>query len=107
MDECKDCEYMGYSPQVCRLHTKSCKKMPERAHKKLPTSVKVGATTLAGAGLGMAAAVIGSTAVSLVGGAALIHALMLKLGAGGGLAGGSIGFFKGLNKTKRNDHPAE
>jgi len=103
MDECKDCEYKGYSPQFCLVHVKHCRKKQGRHQKPLPVPVKIGAKTLAGAGMGMAAIILGSTAVSLVGGATLIHALLLKLSAGAGLTGGGIGLVKGIaEKRKKN-----
>jgi hypothetical protein len=98
MKECKDCEYKGYSPQLCMVHVKHCRKHGGRPRKPMPKSVKIGAKTLAGAGMGMAAVMLGSAAVSLVGGAALLHALLFKLGAGAGLTGGSIGLVKGITE---------
>lgn len=105
MKECRDCEYRGYSREICVVHAKSCKRYPEHERKPIPKSVKIGATTLAGAGVGVATVVLGSTAVSLVGSVALIHALLLKLGAGAGLAGGSLGLAKSLSKKNSpNEH---
>lgn len=98
MEECKDCEYRGYSPQVCLVHAKHCSR--KRRHRPLPAPVKIGAKTLAGAGMGIAAVILGSAAVSLVGGAAVIHAVLLKVGAGAGLTGGGIGLYKGLAGRK-------
>jgi len=89
---------MGYSPQLCEFHSKH-RKGCNRKKTTIPKSVKVGASTIAGAGLGVAAVVLGTTAVSLIGGAAIIHAAIVKLGAGAGLAGGGIGLFKGISKT--------
>ncbi len=100
MKECQDCEYKGYSPQFCTVHVKHCRKNQGRERKPIPNSVKVGAKTLAGVGVGMGAVVLGSAAVSLVGGAVVVHAILLKLGAGAGLAGGGIGFYKGLADNK-------
>lgn len=100
MKECKDCEFSGYSKQLCVLHTKSCSKHPEREGKALPPSVKIGATTLAGIGVGIVSVAIGLTAVSLVGGIAMVHGALIKLGAGAGLAGGGVGFLKGVSQTK-------
>jgi len=96
MKECKDCEFKGYSPQVCAVHIRHCRKRQGQERKPVSPSVKIGAKTLAGAGIGVAAVVLGSAAVSLVGGAALLHAVLFKLGAGAGLAGGGIGLFKGI-----------
>jgi hypothetical protein len=89
---------MGYSPQLCKFHSKH-RKGCDRKKNTVPKSLKIGASTIAGAGLGVAAVVLGTTAVSLVGGAAIIHAAIVKLGAGAGLAGGGIGLFKGISKT--------
>lgn len=100
MKECLDCEYRGYSPQFCMVHVKHCRRNDGRERKPLPNSWKIGAKALAGVGVGMGAVILGSAAVSLVGGAALIHAMLLKLGAGAGLTGGGIGFYKGLTETK-------
>jgi len=96
MKECQDCEYQGYSPQFCRVHVKHCRKYEGRERKPVPRPVKIGAKALAGVGVGMGAVVLGSAAVSLVGGAVLVHALLIKLGAGAGLTGGGIGLYKGL-----------
>jgi len=62
--------------------------------------LKIGAKTLAGVGMGMGAVILGFTAVSLVGGAALVHAVLFKLGAGAGLTGGGIGLYKGLADSR-------
>ncbi len=105
MKECQDCEYKGYSRQFCMVHVAHCKNREEQEKKPLSKPVRVGVKTLAGVGVGMGAVVLGSTAVSLVGGAVLVHALLLKLGAGAGLAGGGIGFFKGLTENKNETDP--
>ncbi len=105
MKECDRCEYRGYSRQVCQAHARSCAAQGGKERKPIPTSVKIGAGALAGAGVGVATIVLGTTAVSLVGGAALIHAALFKLGAGAGLAGGGVGFFKALSRQK--DAPGE
>jgi hypothetical protein len=103
MKECLDCEYRGYSPEFCRVHVKSCVRRNGRQRKPTPVFLKVGAKALTGAGVGVAAVVIGSAAVSLVGGAALLHAVLLKLGAGAGLAGGGVGLYKGLAAKNPNE----
>lgn len=105
MKECIECEYRGYSPDFCRVHVKSCKRNRGRDRKPTPAYLKVGAKILAGAGVGVATVALGSAAASLVGGAVLVHAVMLKLGAGAGLAGGGIGLYKGLTgkKAETND----
>lgn len=107
MDECKDCEYRGYSPEVCRLHLRHCQKHQDRERKPLPAPVKIGAKTLAGAGVGVATVFLGVTAASLVGGAALLHLALLKLGVGAGLLGGGIGFYKGLAHKDREPRKSE
>jgi hypothetical protein len=104
MKECQDCEYRGYSREICVVHARSCNKYPDRERKSIPNSVKIGATTLAGAGVGVATVALCSTAVSLVGSVALIHALLLKIGAGAGLAGGGLGLARGLSKKSTTDH---
>ena len=105
MKECIDCEFRGYSPQFCSVHVKHCRKYEGGERKTVPASVKVGAKALAGVGMGMGVVILGSAAVSLVGSAAIIHALLIKLGAGAGLTGGGIGLYKGLvdNKEKSGD----
>lgn len=108
MEDCKDCEYRGYSPQFCLVHVKHCRRKPRHQRKPLPAPVKIGAKTLAGAGMGVAVVILGSAAVSLVGGAALIHAVLLKVGAGAGLTGGGIGLYRSLagkkDKTKEGQN---
>jgi len=87
------------------MHAKHCHKNRGRPKRSIPKPVKIGAKVLAGAGVGVAAVALGSAAVSLVGGAALLHAMLFKLGAGAGLAGGGVGLVKGINdkekKTKK------
>ena len=73
---------------------------PEREGKQVRPSIKIGATTLAGVGVGIVSVAVGLTAVSLVGGVALVHGALIKLGAGAGLAGASVGFLKGVSQTK-------
>ena len=104
MDDCKDCAFRGYSPEFCLVHVKHCLKHQGHDQKPLSPAVRVGAQTLAGAGIGVAAVILGSTAVSLVAGAALIHAALFKLGVGASLAGGGIGFWKGIARTKGRPH---
>ena len=101
MKECDQCEYRGYSRELCQAHARKCAALQGKEPKPVPVPLKVGAVTLAGAGVGVATIVLGTTAVSLVGGAALIHAALFKLGAGAGLAGGGIGFFKSLSRQGR------
>ena len=97
MKECDQCEYRGYSRELCRAHSRKCAALQGKEPRPVPVPVKIGAKTLAGAGLGVATVFLGTTAVSLVGGAALIHAVLFKLGAGAGLAGGGVGFFKAVS----------
>ena len=99
MDDCKDCEYRGYSPQVCALHVKHCDGRPRRP---LPVPVKVGARTAAGVGLGMAAVLLGTAAVSLVGGAVVLHGLLFKLSVAAGAVGGGVGLFRSLQQERSN-----
>jgi len=94
--DCKNCEYRGYSPEFCMMHKKHCSKESGTEPKELPPPVKIGARALLGAGVGVGVVILGLGAVSLVGGVALFHGALLKLGAGAGLAGGGIGIFKGL-----------
>lgn len=105
MKICQDCEYAGYSPELCRMHIRHCQK--HGPSKPMPVPVSIGAKALVGAGLGVAAVVFGATAASLVGGAALIHALAFKLGLGAGIAGGGIGLFKGIAHSKSNQEDLE
>lgn len=100
MRECQECGYRGYSPQFCSVHVKHCRKHEGRERKPLPSPLRIGAKTLAGVGVGMGAVILGSAAISLVGGAAIIHALLLKLGAGAGLTGGGIGLYRGLTENR-------
>ena len=100
MEECKDCEYRGYSPQLCRLHARHCRKNKGRESKPRSSSVKIGAKTLAGAGVGMAVVLLGSAAVSLVGSAVLVKAALIKIGAGAGLTGGGIGLIKAIKENQ-------
>lgn len=96
-EQCQNCEFKGYSRELCVVHRRHCSANPGRASKPTPAPVKIGAKVLVGAGLGVVTVVLGSAAVSLVGGAALLNAILLKIGAGAGLAGGGIGLFKGLS----------
>lgn len=105
MKECEDCEYRGYSRQICRLHAKHCQNRQGREPKPIPAPLKIGAKTLAGVGIGMGVVFLGSAAVSLVGGAALLHAVLLKVGAGAGITGGGIGFYKSLTEGKEKTEP--
>lgn len=107
MKECQDCEYRGYSPQFCAVHVKHCRKNNGKKSKPLPSSVKVGAKALAGVGLGMGLVVFSSAAVSLVGGAALLHAALIKIGAGAGITGGGIGLYKGLKEHMSEEKTEE
>jgi hypothetical protein len=105
MDECRDCEFKGYSPQVCRLHAQHCQKLGARPQRPLPPAIKTSAKALAGAGLGVAAVVVGSAMVSFVGGAAVLHAVLGKLILGAGMAGGGVGLYRGINKSKHEANP--
>jgi hypothetical protein len=82
------------------LHAKHCAQPGAR---ELSPAMKIGAKTAAGAGVGVAAVILGTAMVSLVGGAAVLHALLWKLGVGAGLAGGGVGLAKGLGGIRNGD----
>ncbi len=58
----------------------------------------VGATALAGVGLGLIAVIAGVAAIGLAGEAILAPAIALKVA--GGLAGGGVGMAKGLDNAR-------
>lgn len=76
--------------------------LARRPSRRLGTKdvVIIGATTLAGVGLGLMAALGGAFALTAVGEAVLAPTLLLKVA--GGMAGGGVGLAKGINDT-RND----
>lgn len=98
MDDCRNCEFRGYSPQLCAFHHSRC---AGSTRKPVPPSIELAATTAAGAGLGVALVVLGSAAVALVTGPVAVHALLVKLCVGAGAAGGGFGLAKGLKKLKQ------
>lgn len=104
MKECANCEYQGYSPDLCMAHIRSCKpaKGTGKALKTVPFGVKMGAKTLVGAGIGVAVVMLGGAAASFVGGAILFKALIPKIGAGMGVAGGALGFYKSVKSGDKN-----
>lgn len=101
MKECQECEYRGYSPEVCMLHARHCAKREGGPPKKVSRARKLGARTLAGAGLAVAAVAVGSAALSLVGGALLVKIALVKVAAGAGMAGGGFGLATGLRREKK------
>ena len=101
--QCETCELKGYSPELCKVHYQRSHErdeIPQTCPHRI--SVKeVGKSAMLGAGVGVAATVIGLAAVP----AATIktlcgHVVACKLGAsaGGGVTGAGINAYR---KTKK------
>jgi len=77
--------------------------LARRPRKRLETKdlAVIGATTLAGVGVGLLAALAGAFALTAVGEAVLAPTLLLKVA--GGMAGGGVGLAKGINDTRRGE----
>lgn len=104
MSECDDCELRGYSRELCLIHLRHCRKLPER--RPAPASLRLGARTAGGMALGATAGLLLSTAASFVGGPAVFYALMVKLVAAGGLIGGSWALVHGVGALRAQPAPA-
>lgn len=103
MKECKECEYVGYSPELCKFHTKSCKIEDKYQSRPISSSVRLGIKTITWAGMGVAAVFLGTSAISLIGGGAVIHAAAFKLSLGAGLAGGGIGLARSIRHKRSSE----
>lgn len=107
MAECKNCEFYGYSQDVCHAHRRKCSSAKpkqdvaddkNRLAKPLKKAPHYGMKALVGVGAG-ALAVAGTVTVApIVGLHFLAHALAVKVSAG--VVGGGVGFwsYKGGKK---------
>lgn len=77
--------------------------LARRPSKRLETRdiAVIGATTLAGVGLGLMAALAGAFALTAVGEAVLAPTLLMKVA--GGMTGGGVGLAKGIKDTRREE----
>jgi len=95
---CDNCEYKGYSQEVCRLHIKKMHCQTDH-----PTAFETSATRLTksaacGAGIGAMTALAGVVAAPVIGLKALVaHIAIAKAGASGGVVG--AGFNIARKKT--------
>ena len=99
--DCEACEYRGYSPAVCKLHSikdGSCEEPEDCGKHPLKTISKAVAL---GAGAGLVATVAGIAVGPSIGlKAALGHAVAAKLTAGGGVVGAGANVARKLKKSK-------
>ena len=63
------------------------------------SSLVIGATTIAGVGIGLLAVVAGAAVIGIAAETVLIPSLLLKMA--GGIAGGGVGMTKGLKDTRK------
>jgi len=105
--KCEECEYRGYSPEVCKFHSiqdGSCEEMEDSENHPLKTISKAVAV---GAGAGLAATVAGIAVGPIIGlKAALGHAVAAKITAGGGVAGAGVNVARKLKKGTSKTKPA-
>lgn len=87
--QCETCEYKGYSPEVCRLHSsKSSKASFEECIP--PHSIKkIGKTAVLGACAGLVATIAGLATAPVIGLKTLLwHGAVTKMTAGGAVGAG-------------------
>nr|WCC90932.1 magnetosome protein Mad7 [Desulfobacteraceae bacterium] len=88
--KCDNCEYKGYSLEICKLHMKKMQCDPELETKnyKIKTMSKSAAY---GAGIGVLTVIAGIAAAPVIGLKALIgHVAVTKASASGGVVGAGI-----------------
>ncbi|MBF0100846.1 MAG: hypothetical protein HQK77_08065 [Desulfobacterales bacterium] len=95
---CDLCTVRGYSPELCRIHTKSfsdCKKEKEKSEQSLSAASlkEVGKSAIVGAGVGTMAAVCGLALVPAAALKALFgHVMTVKVTATAGVGMTGAGF---------------
>ena len=100
---CETCEIRGYSPELCKVHYKKAAtdNIPENCPHNF--SVEVGKSAAVGAGVGVAATVLGLAAVpASVLKAIFGHVMAIKMsaGAGGGVTGAGVNAFRKAKEEK-------
>ena len=105
MKGCEDCDLRGYSRELCVVHLRHCRDRPQL--REVPESLRVSARVAGGMAVGATAGLLVATAASFVGGAALLHALLLKLVASSGVVGGAWGLARGLSDSRWRRQRAE
>ena len=87
--QCESCEYKGYSPEVCRLHSsKSSKTDTEKCVLTHPAK-RIGKTAALGACAGLIATVVGLAVAPVIGlKAFLLHGAVTNMTAGGAVGAG-------------------
>lgn len=103
---CETCEIRGYSPDLCRVHYKKAAKdgIPEDCPQNI--AIEVGKSAAVGAGVGVAATVVGLAAVpASVLKAIFAHVMAAKIsaGTGGGLTGAGVNVFRKTKKEEKDD----
>lgn len=97
--KCETCEYKGYSPEVCKLHSSKGGATNEDQCGFDHPLKRVGKTLAFGAGAGVAAAFAGIAVAPVIGLKALLgHAVAAKITAGG-VAGAGVNIAR---KWKKN-----
>jgi len=103
---CETCEIKGYSSYLCRVHYKKAAKddIPDDCPHNV--AIEVGKTAAVGAGVGVAATVVGLAAVPVsVLKVFFAHVMAAKIsaGIGGGLTGAGINVFSKTKKEEKDD----
>ena len=100
--KCETCQMRGYSVEFCNWHKKKTTDSDINGCYPRDFYKRIGKRAALGAGVGVAAATAGLAVAQAIGlKAAIGHALLAKITAGGGAAGA------GINLTRRNrrGHP--
>ncbi len=98
MKNCESCEMRGYSRELCAVHIRHCRKHP--GGRPTPEPARLGARVAGGLAIGATAALLVSTAVSFVVGAAVFQSLMPTLVVGSGIVGGGWGLVRSFGRPR-------
>jgi len=97
--KCEACEFRGYSSYFCRMHLSKVTQEDCKDCGSYRSLRQVGRTAAFGAGVGAAVTVVGIGVVPVMGlKAAIGHAVVAKLTAGGGMAGAGVNVFRKARK---------
>jgi len=87
---CDNCEYKGYSQEICKWHIKRMHCQPDFTLPEGPAT-KMSKSAACGAGIGALAVIAGVAAAPIIGLKTLVaHIAVAKAGAGGGVVGAGV-----------------
>ncbi|KPA16226.1 magnetosome protein Mad7 [Candidatus Magnetomorum sp. HK-1] len=104
---CDNCEYKGYSQEICKWHIKKMHCQPDFTLLEGPAA-KMSKSAAYGAGIGALAVIAGVAAAPVLGLKALVaHIAVAKAGASGGVVGAGVNVARKKTKMNAKKTPAK